>query len=61
MYFEENGKLPVGVSAIALISGINSANWIAGQRVAIKNGIMNKDKQEMLANIGITYGKSMPK
>lgn len=56
-YVEENKKLPVGVSSITLSGGTSSECWIDAQRVAIKNGIINEDKQEMLASIGIIYGQ----
>lgn len=52
-YVEEFKKLPTGAGAMPLASVVSSEFWIDAQRAAIRNGIMNKDKQKMLASIGI--------
>lgn len=56
-YVDEFEKLPIGEASFQLPSSANSECWIDGQRVAIRNGLMNEDKQELLAEIGITYGQ----
>lgn len=56
-YVEKNHKLPIGTSDITLSSGISTENWISAQRVAIKKGLINEDKQKMLSDIGIEYRK----
>lgn len=56
-YVDANGCLPIGESAIPLTTSVNSEFWIAAQKAAIRNGMMNEDKQQMLASIGIIYGK----
>lgn len=56
-YVDANGCLPIGESAISLTTSVNSEFWIAAQKAAIRNGMMNEDKQQMLASIGIVYGQ----
>ena len=56
-YTDEFGKLPIGEASFQLPSSANSEFWIDGQRAAIRNGLMNEDKQEMLADIGVVYGQ----
>lgn len=56
-YVDEYEKLPVGAAAFQLPSEANSEFWIDGQRAAMRNGLMNEDKQKMLADIGIVYGQ----
>lgn len=56
-YVKEHGKLPIGEESIPLTTAENSEFWIAGQRVAIRNGLMNEDKKELLASIGVVYGQ----
>ena len=43
--------------AIPLTTSVNSEFWIAAQKAAIRNGMMNEDKQQMLASIGVVYGQ----
>ena len=52
-----NGCLPIGESSIPLTTSVNSEFWIAAQKAAIRNGMMNEDKQQMLASIGVVYGQ----
>ena len=54
---DANGCLPIGESAIPLTTSVNSEFWIAAQKAAIRNGMMNEDKQQMLASIGVVYGQ----
>lgn len=56
-YVDANGCLPIGESSIPLTTSVNSEFWIAAQKAAIRNGMMNEDKQQMLASIGIVYGQ----
>ena len=56
-YVEENEVLPIGVNSIPLTNAANSEFWIAGQKADIRNGMINEDKQEMLASIGIVHGQ----
>lgn len=56
-YVDANGCLPIGESSIPLTTSVNSEFWIAAQKAAIRNGMMNEDKQQMLASIGIIYGQ----
>lgn len=56
-YVDANGCLPIGESAIPLTTSVNSEFWIAAQKAAIRNGMMNEDKQQMLASIGVVYGQ----
>lgn len=54
---DANGSLPIGESSIPLTTTVNSEFWIAAQKAAIRNGMMNEDKQQMLASIGVVYGQ----
>lgn len=54
---DANGCLPIGESSIPLTTSVNSEFWIAAQKAAIRNGMMNEDKQQMLASIGVVYGQ----
>lgn len=56
-YVDANGCLPIGESSIPLTTSVNSEFWIAAQKAAIRNGMMNEDKQQMLASIGVVYGQ----
>ena len=56
-YVDVNGSLPIGESSIPLTTSVNSEFWIAAQKAAIRNGMMNEDKQQMLASIGVVYGQ----
>ena len=56
-YVDANGSLPIGESSIPLTTSVNSEFWIASQKAAIRNGMMNEDKQQMLASIGVVYGQ----
>lgn len=56
-YVDNYAKLPLGAAAIPIPTVVNSEIWIRAQRVAICNNLMNEDKQEMLAEIGIVYGQ----
>lgn len=56
-YTDEFEKLPIGEASFQLPSSANSEFWIDAQRIAIRNCLMNEDKQEMLANIGVVYGQ----
>ena len=56
-YVDANGSLPIGESSIPLTTSVNSEFWIAAQKAAIRNGMMNEDKQQMLASIGVVYGQ----
>ena len=56
-YVDEFERLPIGETSFQLPSSANSECWIDGQRAAIRNGLMNEDKQELLAEIGIVYGQ----
>ena len=47
----------IGESSIPLTTSVNSEFWIAAQKAAIRNGMMNEDKQQMLASIGVVYGQ----
>lgn len=49
--------LTIGESSIPLTTSVNSEFWIAAQKAAIRNGMMNEDKQQMLASIGVVYGQ----
>lgn len=40
-----------------MTTSVNSEFWIAAQKAAIRNGMMNEDKQQMLASIGVVYGQ----
>ena len=40
-----------------LTTTVNSEFWIDAQKATIRNGMMNEDKQQMLASIGIVYGQ----
>lgn len=56
-YVDANRCLPIGESSIPLTTSVNSEFWIAAQKAAIRNGMMNEDKQQMLASIGVVYGQ----
>ena len=56
-FVDEFGKLPIGEASFQLPSKANSEFWIDGQRAAMRNGLMNEDKQKVLADIGIIYGQ----
>lgn len=56
-YVDANGCLPIGESSIPLTTSVNSEFWIAAQKAAIRNGMMNEDKQQMLASISVVYGQ----
>lgn len=52
-----NDGMDIGESSIPLTTSVNSEFWIAAQKAAIRNGMMNEDKQQMLASIGVVYGQ----
>ena len=52
-YVEKHHRLPTGKNSIKMKNGYKTGPWIANQKIRIRNGVISKEREALLRDIGI--------